>query len=773
LNNEIDTTANKNIAETRAKIATLVAVINDHNASQYVRIRALNELKALAPEYLNNLTLENSSLAEGKRLLEEYNKHLFNKAALEAAQSLQSDKLKKDIELQEAEYRLQQKLSNGKTDISDLTDDEQKLLSGARRAAPFSASVIDALKGSKNSSAALEAINNIKAQRAALAREIDLTNTIVKERYTKLQETIKEGPKTDDGNKKTGGGYESELTDAEIAKLKRLEEKREEYNRKVLAMEAEMKAASESNDEAERQRIINKYDTLEAEARKLFAQHQDLARQLANLSAAEQQELDNLNKKLFEKLSAKEYADTLTKVKTHFNQVRQTVNDSYLNGEISQAEHSRKMIQLEREEYEARAKVAADYSDTVAKAQGDIEKFQEEASDRKVKEAEADRTKNNDNTLAGLQAAIAIARIGSKAELDAKKALLLAKLEMDKQYYGESSQKAIESEATTKREIESLDREFFQKKIQLWQDVGNQISTIYSEYLSFLNQRDQQQLDNDSAANDKKRDNLQKQLNSKKISQAKYDKEVAKLDEEKAKKEQDLKVKQFKRDKAAKLVQGGIDLAAGIAKIWSVWGANLPEALILTGIETATNLAQMAFIAAAKPPEYATGRRPTGNGGIPEGPNHANNGIKLVDGITGQVVGEMEGQEAILSKKTVENNPELANLLLDSSMYNGGKRVALPWLYRQAAPINTGRAIAAMQFNRMYAAGGFASQKTPLESATASGGTFSMDEESLAVFKDFIFQLQQGVKANVVYTEWDKVNREIADLKKAGSAKPY
>lgn len=57
-------------------------------------------------------------------------------------------------------------------------------------------------------------------------------------------------------------------------------------------------------------------------------------------------------------------------------------------------------------------------------------------------------------------------------------------------------------------------------------------------------------------------------------------------------------------------------------------------------------------------------------GGIPDGPSHANGGIKLVSGLTGQVLGEMEGGEPIISKEVYARNPEL----IDSLLYAGKRR---------------------------------------------------------------------------------------------------
>lgn len=64
-----------------------------------------------------------------------------------------------------------------------------------------------------------------------------------------------------------------------------------------------------------------------------------------------------------------------------------------------------------------------------------------------------------------------------------------------------------------------------------------------------------------------------------------------------------------------------------------------------------------------------------GRGGLPIGPSHQEGHIFLVDGRSGQVRGAIEGGEPILSKKTYQNNKEVIDRLLFSSMNQGGKRI--------------------------------------------------------------------------------------------------
>jgi TP901 family phage tail tape measure protein len=77
-----------------SKIGTLTSVIQDGNASYDNKKKALQELINLNPNYLSGLTLENMKTSEGKKILDGYINSLYQKAELEAKQSVLIEKLK-------------------------------------------------------------------------------------------------------------------------------------------------------------------------------------------------------------------------------------------------------------------------------------------------------------------------------------------------------------------------------------------------------------------------------------------------------------------------------------------------------------------------------------------------------------------------------------------------------------------------------------------------------------------------------------------------------
>ncbi len=93
------------------------------------------------------------------------------------------------------------------------------------------------------------------------------------------------------------------------------------------------------------------------------------------------------------------------------------------------------------------------------------------------------------------------------------------------------------------------------------------------------------------------------------------------------------------------LVPGGLVIASGLAAQAKI------RAGISIGIVGAQGIAEAVGGGGRK---KGGGKKKYAQGGVPDGPSHAQGGIKLVDGITGAVIGEMEGGERILSRRDTQ-----------------------------------------------------------------------------------------------------------------------
>lgn len=127
--------------------------------------------------------------------------------------------------------------------------------------------------------------------------------------------------------------------------------------------------------------------------------------------------------------------------------------------------------------------------------------------------------------------------------------------------------------------------------------------------------------------------------------------------------------------------------------------------------------------------KYATG----GFSGVPDGPSHASGGIKMIDAITGAVIGEMEGGEPILSRETYRNNKQTIDALLYSSQRRNGA----------AINISTSSVLDA---ERYYRTGGITSTTAPDSSPAPVSTTTYMGSDNtdlIAVQKELLSEFKK------------------------------
>jgi hypothetical protein len=127
------------------------------------------------------------------------------------------------------------------------------------------------------------------------------------------------------------------------------------------------------------------------------------------------------------------------------------------------------------------------------------------------------------------------------------------------------------------------------------------------------------------------------------------------------------------------MIAAGATAAAGVAKIIAtpipefedggVFGVSKPKPGLVSRVSRATGQVWRGV------KEYATGGRINPTAGVADvGQHHSGGGICMVDGATGQHLGEWEKGEAymILSRDTYANNKHLVDELIDTSLYRSG-----------------------------------------------------------------------------------------------------
>lgn len=197
--------------------------------------------------------------------------------------------------------------------------------------------------------------------------------------------------------------------------------------------------------------------------------------------------------------------------------------------------------------------------------------------------------------------------------------------------------------------------------------------------------------------------------------------------------------------KALALAEIVINLRKELSAIAAASAANPSNALTF-GAAGITQYSIQSGIAIARAALSTASLLKYEKGGIAKGPSHAQNGIKMVDGQTGSIVGEMEGGEPymILSRDTYGNNKGVVDALLYSSMYRGG------------API--------------YATGGiFNTAPTMGSSASLSSGDSSALVRMLLAeqraTRQAIEAMPVVIRAEVKYQDIEDAGNTLADIR--------
>lgn len=193
----------------------------------------------------------------------------------------------------------------------------------------------------------------------------------------------------------------------------------------------------------------------------------------------------------------------------------------------------------------------------------------------------------------------------------------------------------------TPEEVEQLKQQAF--------DLAQQLSDAIFDAKQQASQR---QLNAEKKRIDAEYKTEAKLLDSKRdkglISEKQYQKELEKLEEKKAKKEEEAERAAFERQKKLNIQQAIMNTAISIAKTFAEWG--WPLGIPFAALAAAQGAIQIATIASQK---YAQGGViPLGDGmGVVKGRSHAQGGHRIY--LDGTPIGEVEGDEllAIVNKR--------------------------------------------------------------------------------------------------------------------------
>lgn len=248
------------------------------------------------------------------------------------------------------------------------------------------------------------------------------------------------------------------------------------------------------------------------------------------------------------------------------------------------------------------------------------------------------------------------------------------------------------------------------------QMYGGASINLMTSMFQIANNLDAQELSNHKVMLHQKKDALKMQLDAGLISEKDYKKKVSALEDDYRKKEREAKKKAWERQKAASIVSAIINTALSVMNALATMP--YPASIVMAALAGATGAAQIGIIASQPVPEFA-------EGGIVQGPSHAEGGIAMMVG--GKKIGELEGNELIASKKFVSANPDLVEPILQASRDGGRLIDYLPNYAPLPNAINTARATENIYMER----GGLLSA-APQPAGSASGSSNSSNSGNAA-----------------------------------------
>ena len=619
------------------KIQTLVSIIKDETKSRNERLTAMKQLQDIAPDYFKTLDIDKLKTEEGTKAIDAYINALRRKKEAEKKKQIDSE-LSDEIE----EIKKKGPLAyNSSFNIANFYRDEKNY-------EPTYKEHIDKKRKETN--------NMIKAGMFKTKAQVDEywkkvveeagwvyenQNKLLKEKEEARAKNLEEwkkleaadiaerarlnaqnggtgGNDDDDTTKKQPKDYADDYRNANKARLAAEQELQKEITQGLEESLDKQLALTEQKYNDKRFKLQQENADLEAEIAKLSSEKKGNKDPNIQKTIDEKRRLQELNKQIAveyekqeqtelaqvrEKYSAKEVERTLKEMNdclavkkrekaeellliqdldTAKEALRGQISDKELS-QIKTLEEAKKALRRKADEevlkeslasFEAQKKLLISYLQTVTgeakdKLIEDIQKVEEQMT--KVKEELAGLNKPTEDPKAG-------------SELEKVDVLGYTAAEWENVF----------------KNLDDVHARF--KAVEMGIGAMNNAFSAFSQLQENLNARE---LSKYTANQQKKKQALLDQLNQGYISQAQYQKELQRLDEEAEAKKKELALKQFKAQKAANMLNIIANTALAVSRAYVDGGAI--GGIALAALVGAIGAAQLGIVAAQQPPSYAKG----------------------------------------------------------------------------------------------------------------------------------------------------------------------
>lgn len=691
--------ANVQTAAQEHHLRQLLKTANDTNKSYNERKKAVDELNRLVPQYNKQLTVETANTDKAKQALDRY---------IDSIKAAAREKYLKALVDQKAEALAKQEYSSLEENIAWY----ERALNGMKNFGnPIAAMSDDIVTATKNK------VQNVKKANDELKAATDL---LLKQQ----EENAKNGVVvTDDsvtpispageGTKKQSKDYADEYRNANKARLAAEQELQKEITQGLEESLDKQLALTEQKYNDKRFKLQQENADLEQDILKLKTEVKGNNDPNLLKTIQEKRKLQELNKQIAVEYEKQEQAElTQVREKHAAKEVERTLkemNDCLAIKKREKAEELLLIQDLDTAKEALRGQISDKELSQIKTLEDAKKALRRKADEEILKESLASFEEQKKLLMGYLQTVTGEAK--DKLIEDIQK--VEEQMTKVKEHLDNLNTKEVDKAAGSELErvdvlgftaaewenvfanLDNVHARF--RAVEMGIGAMNNAFSAFSQLQENLNARE---LSKYTANQQKKKQALLDQLNQGYISQAQYQKEVQRLDEEAEAKKKELAIKQFKAQKAANMLNIIANTAMAVMRAYSDAGPLAGTAL--AAIVGAIGAVQLGIVAAQQPPSYAKGGYTKGLGFTDE---------------TGQeVAGVVHGKEYVIP----------AMLLADPQV----ARVT-EWIEAK----RTGKA------QNTYATGGNVSAVSDEPSTLAKSESLAKSETSMSEFKNTLTQL--------------------------------
>lgn len=611
LHNDAIKEANVQTAVEVNHLQQLLAVAKDVQKPYEERRRAVAELNRLVPEYNGNLTVEKAQTEEAKKALDKY---------VESLRAAAREKYLKAIVDQKAEALAKAEYSSLEENISWYQKAWNSVKNMGNMSAAYQSNLVSSME------------NKSKRIKDAEQELKTATDQLMKEQAKKVEGSTADtnpsdtplvgggGDKEGKGKKEKAKDYSKEYEAAKRARLEAEQELQKEIAQGLEESLDKQLATTEQKYNEKKFKLQQENATLEQEIGTLAAEKSnDPNREKA---IAEKRKLMELNKQIevaYEQQKEQELQQV--REKYHAKEAERRVKERSREIEALRRQKSEEIIEIQSLE-EAKAQLKGQLSERELAQIKTLEAAKKALRVQAEKELLEESLKNFEEQKQILMGYLSTLTGEAKEKLveditQIEDKMIQAREKLDDI---KNNKDAKEETGAEGKELEKVDVLGFTAKD--WEDtfshldemsnrfkavdmVVGAMSNAFSQFAQLQQNLNQKELATYTKNQEQQKQALLTRLNQGYISQAQYQKELKKLEEEAQAKKKELAVKQFQAQKAMNMMSIVANTATGIMRAYSDAGPIAGS--VFAAIVGAMGAVQLGIVAAQQPPSYARG----------------------------------------------------------------------------------------------------------------------------------------------------------------------